>query len=464
MDMSDEAIFERVQEILQPLCLDQDAYKAIMMKILDAMIRGLNLETRPISSIKMFPSFVTRFPTGKETGQVLALDLGGTNYRVLLVTLSGDGRHPKIDERTYAIPSQYMLGSSKDLFGYIASTLQNFLKRYGLEDKSLPLGFTFSFPCEQKCLNKSLLVRWTKGFNVTDAIGADVAQLLQEATDHIGLKVKCVAVVNDTVGTLASCALEDPKCAVGLIVGTGTNAAYIEKVEEVELMRVLESSNGVHRPPEEDSVIVNLEWGAFGEAGELEEFLTDFDRELDHDSLHPGKQIFEKMVSGMYLGEIVRVILLHLVKQQLLFRGEMPEPLATPGGFHTKLITETERDPPHLFYSTHAVLTEDLKLPIVDPIDDRVVRLVCELVSKRAAYLAGAGIAALIHKLNRSHVTIGIDGSLYKFHPKFRERMTDIIDQLKPASVKFRLRLSEDGSGKGAAAIAAAATRTSDAC
>ncbi len=29
----------------------------------------------------------------------------------------------------------------------------------------------------------------------------------------------CVAVVNDTVGTMASCALEDPECAIGMIVG-----------------------------------------------------------------------------------------------------------------------------------------------------------------------------------------------------------------------------------------------------
>ena len=46
------------------------------------------------------------------------------------------------------------------------------------------------------------------------------------------------------------------------------------------------------------------------------------------------------------------------------------------------------------------------------------------------------GIAALMQRLNRSQVTVGIDGSLYKFHPRFRERMTDIIDKLKPESVQ----------------------------
>lgn len=137
----------------------------------------------------------------------------------------------------------------------------------------------------------------------------------------------------------------------------------------------------------------------------------------------------------MYLGELVRIILVHLVKKQLLFHGDMPEVLTKPGGFLTKMITETERDPSHLFHSTHAVLTEDLHIPIVDHIDDRVVRRVCETVATRAAFLAGAGIAACMYRLNRRKVTIGIDGSLYKFHPRFRERMTDIIDQLKPPAV-----------------------------
>lgn len=97
--------------------------------------------------------------------------------------------------------------------------------------------------------------------------------------------------MNDTVGTLASCALEDPSCAIGLIVGTGTNAAYIEKIEACEFMRKLECEKSVYRPPEEDSVIINMEWGAFGEKGELEPYLTDFDQELDLASLHPRKQV-----------------------------------------------------------------------------------------------------------------------------------------------------------------------------
>ncbi|KAF8565366.1 hypothetical protein P879_04289 [Paragonimus westermani] len=446
---TDEEVFTKVVEIMKVFDLSVQSYDKFCQTMYDTMARGLKRLTHAHSSIKMYPTYVTSIPNGTETGTYLALDLGGTNYRVLLVQLGGSKTCPKIEERTYAVPSAKMTGSGEELFDYIATTLADFVRSHDLKDTKLSLGFTFSFPCIQKSLTNATLVRWTKGFSASDAEGANVATLFQRAIEKTGIKVQLVAVVNDTVGTLASCALEDPKCAIGLIVGTGTNAAYIEQSEFVEML------DGGDAP----QVVINTEWGAFGEGNEFEDLRTRFDKAVDSQSLHPGKQLFEKMVSGMYLGEIVRQILVYLVEQKLLFRGEMPDKLRIKDSVLTKFLTEVERNPPHLFYNTHYMLTEDLAVPVVELLDDKIVRYVCEMVSKRAAYLIGAGIACLLRRMNRSEVTVGVDGSLFKFHPKFEERMTDIIDKLKPKHTNFRLRLSEDGSGKGAAAIAAAATR-----
>lgn len=52
---------------------------------------------------------------------------------------------------------------------------------------------------------------------------------------------------------------------------------------------------------------------------------------------------FEKMTSGMYLGEIVRQILLDLTKKGLLFRGRITERLKTKGIFETKFLSQIER-------------------------------------------------------------------------------------------------------------------------
>lgn len=49
------------------------------------------------------------------------------------------------------------------------------------------------------------------------------------------------------------------------------------------------------------------------------------------------------MVSGMYIGELVRHILLHLTKQGLLFRGEIPHKLEVKDSLLTKYLTDVER-------------------------------------------------------------------------------------------------------------------------
>lgn len=48
-------------------------------------------------------------------------------------------------------------------------------------------------------------------------------------------------------------------------------------------------------------VIINTEWGAFGDDGILNPFRTKQDELVDVNSINPGKQIFEKMISGWFV-------------------------------------------------------------------------------------------------------------------------------------------------------------------
>ena len=48
------------------------------------------------------------------------------------------------------------------------------------------------------------------------------------------------------------------------------------------------------------------------------------------------------MISGMYMGEIVRQVLVRLISDGLLFNGEMSEVLNEKGAFFTKYISEIE--------------------------------------------------------------------------------------------------------------------------
>lgn len=77
----------------------------------------------------------------------------------------------------------------------------------------------------------------------------------------------------------------------------------------------------------------------------------------------------------------------------------------------------------------------------------------------RAAHLTAAGISCLLNRLQKPYVTVGIDGSLFRFHPRFARILDQKIDQLLPKNLEYQLMLSEDGSGRGAALVAAVATR-----
>jgi hexokinase len=175
----------------------------------------------------MLPSYVARLPDGSEEGSFLALDLGGTNFRVLLVTISKDSddgySNIEMDSQIYKVPEDVMVSEGPVLFDHIASCMADFLEVCGEMDTLLPVGFTFSFPCQQHSINSASLIAWTKGFQCDGVEGKDVVQLLEEAIVRRGdLNCKVVAIVNDTVGTLMSCAFNEPDCKIGLIVGKDT--------------------------------------------------------------------------------------------------------------------------------------------------------------------------------------------------------------------------------------------------
>lgn len=90
-------------------------------------------------------------------------------------------------------------------------------------------------------------------------------------------------------------------------------------------------------------MLINTEWGAFGEEGVLDFVTTEFDRAIDENSINPSKQLFEKMISGMYMGELTRLVLEKLVNDGLLFGGKCPSDLRKKGKFFTKYVSEIEK-------------------------------------------------------------------------------------------------------------------------
>lgn len=48
------------------------------------------------------------------------------------------------------------------------------------------------------------------------------------------------------------------------------------------------------------------------------------------------------MISGMYMGELVRLILVKMAKEELLFQGKLSPELLTTGSFETKDVSDIE--------------------------------------------------------------------------------------------------------------------------
>lgn len=113
----------------------------------------------------------------------------------------------------------------------------------------------------------------------------------------------------------------------------------------------------------------------------------------------------EKMISGMYMGELARLAIYRFTKEGLLFNGVDSELLRTRGQFFTKYVSEIESDKPGNYTNCMQVMDE-LGLQNVTEQDCANVRYICECVSSRAAHLVSAGIAALINKMDEPSVTV----------------------------------------------------------
>lgn len=66
------------------------------------------------------------------------------------------------------------------------------------------------------------------------------------------------------------------------LLGTGSNACYVEKQENAETWHDIDMGSG--------NVLINLEWGALGDDGALDFVRTEYDDEIDKYSVNPGKQ------------------------------------------------------------------------------------------------------------------------------------------------------------------------------
>ncbi|KAF3794726.1 Hexokinase-4 [Nymphaea thermarum] len=248
---------------------------------------------------------------------------------------------------------------------------------------------------------------------------------------RVGLDMTVVALVNDTVGTLALGHYHDDDTVAAIIIGTGTNACYVERTDAITKCQGLLSNSG-----------------SMG---------------------------FEKMISGMYLGDIVRRVILRMAQESDLFAG-VDSRLNMAFSLRTPLMSAMHEDDSPDLREVARIMKECLGVSDIPLKIRRLIVRVCDIVTQRAARLAAAGIVGILRKIGRDgsggvgsrmkgegysrtrRSVVSVEGGLYESYSTFREYMHSAVAELlgEDVSQHVVLRLSEDGSGLGAALLAAA--------
>ncbi|XP_057955705.1 hexokinase-3 [Malania oleifera] len=444
---------------------------ARLRQVVDAMAVEMHagLASEGGSKLKMLLTFVDNLPTGSEKGTYYALDLGGTNFRVLRVQLGG--KRSAIlgcDVERQPIPEHLMTSTSEDLFDFISLSLKQFVEREERNSELSPvkrreLGFTFSFPMRQTSLSSGILIKWTKGFAIEDMVRRDVSDCLQQAMNRRGLDVRVAVLVNDTVGTLALGHYHDADTVAAVIIGTGTNACYLERTDAIIKCQGLLTASG--------GMVVNMEWGNFW-SSHLPR--TSYDIDLDLESPNPNDQGFEKMISAMYLGDIVRRVILRMSQESDIF-GPISSRLSMPFVLRTPMVAAMHEDESPDLSEVARILKDVLEIPDVPLKVRKLIVKVCDVVTRRAARLAAAGIVGILKKIGRDgsggitsgrirgsnskmrRTVVAVDGALYVGYSAFREYLNEAIAEILGEDIAPHviLKVTEDGSGIGAALLAA---------
>ncbi|MEN6566417.1 MAG: hypothetical protein ABFC57_08950 [Veillonellales bacterium] len=418
------------------LTISDQQIEQIAVSFTQAIEDGLTEKSSPL---KMLPSYLAK-PTGQETGIYLALDFGGTNVRVLLIELLGQGQsairvHSCQPLQDYLSPHT----SAEALFNAIAAAIG----RLAPPGVVCYLGHTFSFPSRQQSINHAVLLDWTKEIKTAGMKGRNVNQLLQEALIRCRFpNVIPKAILNDTTGTLLTGVFQHPSTDIGSICGTGHNTAYLEP----------------HSPLTGQPMILNLESGNFDQLP-----VTYYDIILDKTSDNPGRQCLEKMVSGRYLGELLRLIATDLFPE-IMARAKPGQPLATPYALTSEDITRLLSDHTPVLDNISNWLNDRLQLPNSSLKQRTALKQIAGLLIARSARLIAATYLGTLRHIDpecSSPHAIAIDGSLYEKVPGYAQTIrVALMAALGEQAEQVTVNLVKDGSGIGAAIAAAIAVKS----
>jgi hexokinase len=291
-------------------------------------------------------------------------------------------------------------------------------------------------------------------------------------------RIRVAAITNDTVATFVSLAYAvhskpNSRVAMGLIVGTGTNATVPMPPNRLHASKKAHLSDSAAH-----TVVINTEWTIRGTDAPLVamDIKTRWDATLDAASDAPGFQPFEYMTAGRYLGEIVRLVYVGVEGEDV------------PASLHVKNALPTR-------FLSEVVARLDLQR-ITEELEERypgergspaywtnervaLLKRVAEAVQRRSSALIAAACVGLLHCVgdiciddvvggrealsngaNVEELVIAYAGGTISQYPQWLETCQAWIDKLVTAGLganaakRVVLREALDGGIIGAAVLA----------
>lgn len=425
-------MFDREQEFLKRNGVDVAAIdRSELLKLFaEEMEAGL---AGGKSSLLMIPSFIAIDRPVKTGTPVVVLDAGGTNLRAAVVTLDGQGRAEIGEFMKSEMPGTKEEIGAEAFFDAFADFVMPLVKHSG------NIGFCFSYAAEVTPECDARLIRWSKQIKAPEVEGRLIGAGLKRKLAMRGYERNMV-ILNDTVATLlAGKSVGDARgysAYVGFILGTGTNTAYVEHNARITKRSDLDP-NG--------SMAINVESGSFGRVRQ-----SVFDKTLDESTQDPGYYMFEKMISGAYLGKLGHVVL----------RAAAAEGFFTPAAAALLDRWETVSNK-HLddFCGNAAKPDNPFLAKEFTEADRATVTRLCVPLYERSAVLTAVNLASAIIKTGEGHdparpVCVNVDGSTYyrTLTADFQNRVQrELKDLLEPTGLGYELVRIDDSPVIGAA-------------
>ena len=206
------------------------------------------------STLPMIPTYIETARDVPRGEPVIALDAGGTNFRAAVVSFDPAGKPVIEDLARHAMPGADSEIDREEFFAALARQV------LALTRRASPIGFCFSYAVEMRADKDGRLLYFTKEIKARGVVGEYIGKGLSRALVAAGAQAPSrIVLLNDTVATLLAGRNAQPGRRfddfIGIVCGTGINAAYVESNRNIGKIPGLNASG---------SQIVNTESGSFG--------------------------------------------------------------------------------------------------------------------------------------------------------------------------------------------------------